>query len=184
MNHPIFIAARSPFCFGQTGYESRPFKCSDVEIRQALIHRVQGLTAFKWSLSHPQITSQTERFHRVLEALTCIVNPGNYRSSQNRPNVRIECVSMKFQANGAILLWFNTVECRFNHLADAYVTESESIIEVLLLKHSLIHVPQQGEEETQSKFAMTDSGDGARRVEVERNLRGVPRAYMTCRIFR
>ncbi|KAG1753094.1 hypothetical protein EDD22DRAFT_850551 [Suillus occidentalis] len=93
---------------------------------------------------------------------------------------------MKFQANEAILLWFNTVECRFNHLADAYVTESESVppyensthrsnlekIEVLLLKHSLIHVPQPGEEETQSKFAMTDSGDAARGVEVEKKFEG------------
>lgn len=46
------------------------------------------------------------------------------------------------------------------------------IIEVLLPKHSLIHVPQPGEEETQSKFAMTDSGDGARGVEVEEKFEG------------
>lgn len=37
--------------------------------------------------------------------------------SQDRSNVRIERVNMKVQANGAIPSWFNTVECRFNHLA-------------------------------------------------------------------
>jgi hypothetical protein len=45
---------------------------------------------------------------------------------------------------------------------------------VLLPKHSLIHIPQPGEEETQSKFAMpmTDCGDGARGVEVEKKFEG------------
>ncbi|KAG2741141.1 hypothetical protein P692DRAFT_201810509 [Suillus brevipes Sb2] len=105
-----------------------------------------------------------------------------YQSSQDRPDVQIECVGMKVQANRAILLWFNTAECCFNHLAYGYVTESESVPPcknsthrstlVLLPKRSLIHIPQPGGEETQSKFAMTDSGDGRRGVEVEEEFEG------------
>jgi hypothetical protein len=117
-----------------------------------------------------------------LEAPTCKVNPSTYQSSQDRPDVPIECVGMKVQANRAILLWFNTAKCCFNHLVYGYVTESESVPPcknsthrstlVLLPKRSLIHVAQPGEEETQSKFAMTDSGDGRRAVEVEEKFEG------------
>jgi hypothetical protein len=38
---------------------------------------------------------------------------------------------------------------------------------VLLPKYSLIHVPILDEDETQSNFARMESGDDARRVEVE-----------------
>jgi hypothetical protein len=73
-----------------------------------------------------------------------------------------------------------------NCLADAYLTESASIlpyenstyqstsgtIKALLPKYSLIHVPILDKDETQSNFARIESGDGARGAEVGEKFEG------------
>ncbi|KAG2740073.1 hypothetical protein P692DRAFT_20754606, partial [Suillus brevipes Sb2] len=113
-----------------------------------------------------------------------------YRSSQVIPNVRIERVDIKAQANGAIPSWINKLSVVSTALqrADAYITESVSVhpyensthrstsgrIKMLLPKYGLVHFPILDKDETQSTFSRMESGMEHEGLKLRRNLRGVP----------